>query len=51
MGSLKLIDEKTKDEIFVSKSKLLKYDDEYELPNEIAIGFKNYIKYGKTKKK
>ena len=47
MASLSFIDEKTKKVLFVDKSKVFDYDEDWELPKEIAISFKNYIDNGK----
>tara|TARA_R110000782_G_scaffold243164_1_gene329716 strand:- start:66 stop:221 length:156 start_codon:yes stop_codon:yes gene_type:complete len=51
MANLSFINEKTKEVIYISKSKVYEYNEEWNLPKEIAIAFKNYIEYGKTKNK
>ena len=51
MARISLIDEKTKEIVFISKSKVFEYDEKYEIPKEIAIALKNYIEYGKANKR
>jgi hypothetical protein len=51
MANLNFIDEKTKELLYTSKSKVYKHNEDWKLPKEIAIAFKNYIEYGKTNKK